>query len=116
MKTHSKRFLSLTNQQKQSVKEIKPSQVISKRIAKEDFYLIDVREDNEWNKGHASGSIHLSKGTIERDIEKLIPNEKAFIILYCSGGFRSILAAKNLQLMGYSNVHSLESGAWQALD
>ena len=75
--------------------------------------LIDVREESEWEAGHARGARHLSKGLIERDIEKTIPDKSAEVILYCGGGFRSALAAKSLQEMGYSNVWSL-AGGWRA--
>jgi rhodanese-related sulfurtransferase len=69
-----------------------------------------VREDHEWNQGHAPGALHLGKGIIERDIEQQIPDPQAPIVLYCGGGFRSALAAHNLQLMGYTNVVSMDGG------
>ena len=77
--------------------------------------LIDVREDHEWNDGHASGAIHIGKGVIERDIETRVPDLKAEMVLYCGGGFRSALAADNLQKMGYTNVVSMDGGirAWR---
>jgi rhodanese-related sulfurtransferase len=78
--------------------------------------LIDVREDNEWAAGHASGAMHLSKGIIERDIETKIPDKNAKMVLYCGGGFRSALAADALRQMGYTNAISLDGGwrAWQS--
>ncbi|MDQ3256791.1 MAG: rhodanese-like domain-containing protein, partial [Acidobacteriota bacterium] len=80
-----------------------------------DIRLIDVREDNEWEAGHAAGAAHLGRGIIERDIEKEVPDKGAELILYCGGGYRSALAADNLQRMGYTNVHSMAGGwtAWQ---
>ncbi len=75
--------------------------------------LIDVREDNEWQAGHASGSQHLGKGIIERDIEAIVPDKSTEVILYCGGGYRSALAADALQEMGYTNVYSM-AGGWKA--
>lgn len=75
--------------------------------------LIDTREESEWNAGHIPGAIHLGKGIIERDIEKTAPDKSATLVLYCGGGFRSALAADNLQKMGYSNVISMDGG-WKA--
>lgn len=72
--------------------------------------LIDVREDREWNAGHARAAIHVARGVIERDIEKLVPDPATPLYLYCGGGFRSILAADTLQQMGYTNVHSVVGG------
>jgi len=71
---------------------------------------VDVREDNEWAKYHVTGAVHLGKGVIERDAEERLPNKNAEIILYCGGGFRSALAADNLQTMGYTNVFSMDGG------
>jgi rhodanese-related sulfurtransferase len=78
--------------------------------------LIDVREESEWNAGHARGAIPMGKGVIERDIEARVPDRNAELILYCGGGFRSALAVDNLQKMGYTNVASMAGGwrAWQA--
>jgi rhodanese-related sulfurtransferase len=78
--------------------------------------LIDVREESEWEAGHARGAEHLSKGLIERDIEVRVPDKKAELILYCGGGYRSALATDNLQKMGYTNVSSMAGGwrAWEA--
>ena len=74
------------------------------------FHLVDVREDNEWARGHLPRAEHLGKGIIERDIETAIPQRDAPIVLYCGGGFRSALAADNLQKMGYTNVMSMDGG------
>ncbi len=84
---------------------------------KKPFKFIDVREDNEWNAGHAVGAIHLGRGIIERDIEKEIPDKGELLVLYCGGGFRSALAADNVQKMGYTNVLSMAGGirTWREL-
>ncbi len=86
------------------------------RDAKPNSVLIDVRESEEWAKGHAAGALHIGKGVIERDIEAKVPNKDSIIVLYCHSGARSALAAENLMRMGYSNVYSLDGGltAYQA--
>ena len=75
-----------------------------------DAILMDVREDTEWAAGHAAGAIHLGKGILERDIESAVPDKAAEVIMYCGGGFRSVLTAEVAQRMGYTNVHSLIGG------
>jgi len=114
---HSPGFLKVVNDAKSRVRENTPEDVKRKQEAGERFHLVDVREDNEWNKGHAKGAIHLGKGIIERDIENVIPDRDAEIILYCGGGFRSALAADVLQQMGYTNVISMDGGwkRWREL-
>ena len=81
----------------------------------ESFRLVDVREDNEYEQDHAAGAIHLGKGVIERDIETVIPNKDESIVLYCGGGYRSVLAADSIRRMGYTNVISMDGGmkAWR---
>jgi len=107
---HSPGFLKSVNDAKSRVRENTPEDVKRKQEAGESFYFVDVREDNEWQKGHATGAIHLGKGIIERDIEKAVPDHDAEIILYCGGGFRSALAGDALQKMGYKNVISMDGG------
>jgi rhodanese-related sulfurtransferase len=107
---HTPQFLKLVNDAKARVKELTVDQVKAKRDRGERFTLIDVREDHEWAKDHLPGAIHLSKGIIERDIETKLPDPKTEIVLYCGGGFRSALAADNLQKMGYANVFSMDGG------
>src|SRR5262249_5872410 len=107
---HSEGFLKLVDQAKQRVRETSPAEVRRRQEAGESFYFVDVREDNEWQKAHALGAIHLGKGIIERDIEATIPDHNAEIILYCGGGYRSALAADALQQMGYTNVASMDGG------
>jgi len=84
--------------------------VRSKLDKRENFLLVDVREESEWTKDHLPGAIHLGKGIIERDIEERVPDLNAQIVLYCGGGFRSALAADSLQKMGYRNVLSMDGG------
>lgn len=114
---HSPGFLKLVDGARGRVRETTPEEVRKGQEAGESFHLVDVREDNEWQKGHASGAIHLGKGIIERDIEKAIPDHDAEIVLYCGGGYRSALAADALQQMGYRNVISMDGGwkRWREL-
>jgi rhodanese-related sulfurtransferase len=107
---HTPRFLGIVNDAKTRIKELTVDQVKAKLDRKERFYLVDVREESEWAKDHLPGATHLGKGIIERDVEQRIPDTAAEIVLYCGGGFRSALAADNLQKMGYSNVWSMDGG------
>jgi rhodanese-related sulfurtransferase len=107
---HSPEFLKLVNDAKKSIKELKVSDVAEKIKRKEKFFFVDVREDDEFRQSHAEGAIHIGKGVIERDIENVIPDKSAEIILYCGGGFRSALAAEALIKMGYRNVISMDGG------
>jgi rhodanese-related sulfurtransferase len=107
---HSTGFLNLVNDAKKRVKETNVAAVKARLDKGEKVNLVDVREDNEFAKGHIPGATHLSKGIIERDIEKTFPDRDAELILYCGGGFRSALAADNLQKMGYQNVISMDGG------
>lgn len=119
MKQHSPRFLQLTQTVKKRIKEISPQALKSKLDQKDPLFIIDVREDTEWaNSEHIPGAVHLSKGIIERDIEKKIPDITTPILVYCSGGFRCALVADSLQNMGYTQVTSLDGGlaAWTELN
>ncbi len=107
---HSNGFLNLVNDAKKRVRETTPEAVRRRQETGERFHLIDVREDNEWDRGRALGAIHMGKGIIERDIERAIPDREEEIILYCGGGFRSALAADILAKMGYTNVVSMDGG------
>ncbi len=107
---HAPGFLALVNDAKSRVKETNVAEVKKRMDAGEKLTLVDVREDNEWIKGHIKGAIHLGKGIIERDIEAAIPNKDQEIILYCGGGFRSALVADNLKKMGYKNPVSMDGG------
>jgi len=109
-KQHAPRFLALVNDVKKQVRETNVDE-IKKRLDRGDkFVLIDVREESEYAKDHLPGAKHLGKGIIERDIEAAVPDTSTEIVLYCGGGFRSALAAANLQKMGYTNVLSMDGG------
>jgi rhodanese-related sulfurtransferase len=107
---HSPRFLKLIQDVKTRVRELTVDQVKAKLDRGERFHLVDVREESEWAKDHLPKAVHLGKGIIERDAEKQLPDTGAEIVLYCGGGFRSALAADNLQKMGYTNVWSMDGG------
>ncbi len=107
---HSEGFLKLVKDAKSRVKEVDYKEVKKRIDSGEKFILVDTREDLEWANGHLPGAIHMGKGVIERDIEKTIPDHNAPVVLYCGGGFRSALAADNLQKMGYTNVVSMDGG------
>lgn len=111
---HAQRFLKLTESIRNDIKETSVTEVKNKFDTQHNFVLVDVREDAEWLQGHIPNAIHLSKGIIERDIEKTIPDPNTEIVLYCGGGFRSAIAAESLQKMGYTNVLSMAGGisAW----
>ena len=110
MKEHSNKFLTIVNDAKKRISETNVGDVKIKLDRGDKFYLVDVREESEWNKGHITNAIYIGKGVIERDIGKKIDNTEADIILYCGGGFRSALVADNLQKMGYSKVSSMDGG------
>jgi rhodanese-related sulfurtransferase len=107
---HAEGFLNLVKDAKKRIKEEDFRETKKKLDAGEKIILVDTREDAEWARGHIPGAIHLGKGIIERDIEKTIPDKEATLVLYCGGGFRSALAADNLQRMGYRNVISMDGG------
>ncbi len=108
---HSPEFLKLVEESKQSVNEISVADALDH--VSDGAALIDVREDSEWNNGHAKDAVHLGKGVIERDIVSEYPDKNKELILYCGGGFRSVLAAASLQKMGYNNVLSM-AGGWRS--
>jgi rhodanese-related sulfurtransferase len=107
---HSPRFLQLVQDAKKHVKELTVDDVKAMLDRGARFHLVDVREESEWARDHLPGAVHLGKGIIERDVEQRFPDPAAEIILYCGGGFRSALAAENLQRMGYTNVLSMDGG------
>jgi rhodanese-related sulfurtransferase len=107
---HSPRFLKIVEDAKKRIREVSVD-VIKARVERgEKFLLVDVREESEYAKNHLPGAIHLGKGIIERDVEAKVPDLDAPMVLYCGGGFRSALAADNLQKMGYTNVLSMDGG------
>ena len=107
---HSPRFLQIVKDAKQRVHEASIEEVKAKLDRGEKFLLVDVREENEFAKDHLPGAIHLGKGVIERDIEERSPDVNTPMVLYCGGGYRSALAADNLQKMGYTKVLSMDGG------
>lgn len=110
---HSEEFLQLVEDAKARVREISIDDVLARRHDGRHFRLIDVREDDEWRAGRILGAEHLGRGVLERDIIGAAPDKDEELVLYCGGGFRSALAADNLQRMGYRNVASL-AGGWKA--
>jgi len=109
---HSPGFLKLVEDAKTRVREISVPEYLEWQDSGRQHMLVDTREESEWNAGRIPGAIHLSKGVIERDIERLIPDPGTTLVLYCGGGYRSALAADNLQRMGYTNCLSL-AGGWR---
>ena len=107
---HPPRFLKIVDDARQRVRETTVDEIKSRLDRGDKFVLVDVREESEWQKDHLPGAIHMSKGVIERDIEQKVPDLNAEMVLYCGGGFRSALAADNLQKMGYKNVISMDGG------
>src|SRR5579862_8703010 len=107
---HSPGFLRIVNDAKKRIPEITVREIKTRLDRGDKFLLVDVREESEYAKDHLPGSIHLGKGVIERDIEARVPELNTEMILYCGGGFRSALAADNLQKMGYTNVISMDGG------
>ena len=110
---HTEGFLRLVEDAKTRVRELTVEQARARLASGDPVHLIDVREDHEWQQGHAAQAQHLGRGILERDIERLHPDKNTELILYCGGGYRSALACDNLQRMGYTNVHSM-AGGWKA--
>lgn len=113
--SHSPAFLKLVDDAISRVREVDVDEA-RRKLESGKAKLIDVREESEWEAGHARGAEHMGKGVIERDIEQRVPDKNVELILYCGGGFRSALSADNLQKMGYTKVASMAGGwrAWQA--
>ena len=112
---HNPGFVQLVEEARRRIRECTVGDVKMKLDRGERFHFIDVREDNEFAVDHAKGALHLGRGILERDIETVIPDKRAEIVLYCGGGYRSALAAHNLKKMGYANVASMDGGirAWR---
>ena len=108
---HAAGFLKIVDEAKANVREVTCAETAAK-MQVGGVHVVDTREDREWALGHIAGAVHIGKGVIERDVEAKIPDKNAEIILYCGGGFRSVLAAENLQRMGYTNVYSM-AGGWR---
>jgi rhodanese-related sulfurtransferase len=107
---HSARFLRIVEDAKKRVRVVSIEDTKARLDCGDKFVLVDVREESEYAKDHLPGAIHLGKGVIERDIEESVPELNTPIVLYCGGGYRSALAADNLQKMGYTNVLSMDGG------
>jgi len=107
---HSPGFLKVVNEVRPKISEITVEQARARLTENPKAILLDVREDREWDKGHAAQAIHLGKGVLERDIEKMIPDPNTELIMYCGGGYRSALTANVAQQMGYRKVASLIGG------
>ncbi|HEY0319741.1 MAG TPA: rhodanese-like domain-containing protein [Pyrinomonadaceae bacterium] len=110
---HSEGFLNIVNDAKSRINEVTVEETRERLAENSNARLVDVREDKEWEAGHAAGAEHLGKGIIERDIEASVPDKETELILYCGGGYRSALAADVLQRMGYRKVYSM-AGGWKA--
>src|SRR5262245_12436579 len=108
---HSNEFLRIVEESRGRINEVTVDETLDRM--REGAALVDVREDNEWDAGHAAGSVHIGRGVIERDIVGVYPEKDTELILYCGGGYRSAMAADNLQKMGYTNVFSM-AGGWSA--
>ena len=113
---HNPGFEKVVDDARARVRECTVSDVKARLERGEQVHFVDVREDDEFGQDHAAGAIHIGKGVIERDIETAIPNKQAPIVLYCGGGYRSVLAADSLRQMGYTDVISMDGGikAWRA--
>jgi rhodanese-related sulfurtransferase len=107
---HAPGFLKLVQDAKSRVKECTVADVKTRLDRGERLNVVDVREESEFAAGHIPGAVHLGKGVIERDVETKFPDKSTELVLYCGGGFRSALAADNLQKMGYTNVISMDGG------
>ena len=107
---HTPRFLQLVTDARKRVREVTVDDVKVRLDRGDKFLLVDVREESEWAKDHLPGAVHMGKGVIERDVEQRVPDTSTPLILYCGGGFRSALAADNLQKMGYTEVLSMDGG------
>ncbi|MEO0558555.1 MAG: rhodanese-like domain-containing protein [Bacteroidota bacterium] len=110
MSRHNPRFVQLVDEARQRIEETDVDTVATRLAAGESVVLVDVREQAEWDRGHLPGAIHLGKGVIERDIEAAVPDLDLELVLYCGGGYRSVLAADALQRMGYTHVVSMDGG------
>jgi rhodanese-related sulfurtransferase len=107
---HPPRFLKIVDDARTRIRETDVDAIKTRMDRRDKFLLVDVREESEFAKDHLPGAIHMGKGVIERDIEQRVPELNKEMVLYCGGGFRSALAADNLQKMGYTNVISMDGG------
>jgi rhodanese-related sulfurtransferase len=108
--THSPRFLKIVDDARARIRQTNVDQIKARLDRGDQFLLVDVREESEWANDHLPGAVYMGRGVIERDVEAKVPDLNAEIVLYCGGGYRSALAADNLQKMGYTNVLSMDGG------
>ena len=115
---HSEAYIKMVDEGRKKIKEYTVDEIVQRQKNGDKFILVDTREDREWDNGHIKGAIHIGKGVIERDIEGKIPDHDTDIVLYCGGGFRSVLAALPLIEMGYTKVSSMDGGwrEWKQKD
>jgi len=86
-------------------------EVLKGRLDKKDpITLLDVRESDEYRAGYIPGAVHVARSYLEMQVEQKLPDRSAEIVIYCAGGTRSAFAAKTLQELGYTNVHSANPG------
>jgi rhodanese-related sulfurtransferase len=109
-KAHGAKFTEIVDRARREIRECTIEEMLTRRAAGDVFLLLDVREESEYAAGRIPGARHLGKGVIERDIEEVVPDPATPLVLYCGGGYRSALAAQNLQLMGYTSVISMDGG------
>jgi len=107
---HAPGFLKMVNEARPRVKEVAVDEARERLARNPKAVLMDVREDSEWDNGHAAEAVHLGKGVLERDLEGKVPDPNTEVIMYCGGGYRSVLTADAAQKMGYRNVYSLIGG------
>lgn len=107
---HASNFLRLVDEARTRVREVTLDEAQAMRARNPACAVVDVREDHEWQAGHAAGATHLGKGILERDIERAFPDMDSEIVMYCGGGFRSVLTCDAAQKMGYRRVYSLIGG------
>ncbi len=107
---HSPRFLNLVTEARAGVRECTVADVVARLARGEAPRIVDVREESEFAAGHVPGAEHVGKGILERDAEAKFPDPSAELVLYCGGGFRSVLAAEALGKMGYTNIISMDGG------
>ena len=115
-KRHTVRFLNLVDDAKMRIQEVAPEELLERQARGERLQILDVREDREWLQSHIEGARHLSRGTIERDIEMYYRDLEEEVFVYCDTGHRSALVADSLARMGYATVRSIAGGfaAWKA--
>ena len=113
---HGPRFVALVDRARAAISETDAETVRDRLERGDDLVLVDVREADEWARGHLAGARHIARGVLERDAEAALPALDTPVVLYCGGGYRSALAARSLGEMGYTNVSSMDGGwrAWTA--